>query len=233
MNSLFLVPCAITSQYGVYTQEERFSQVLETIDSIRIYAPNSFVCLYDTSEQKIPDEYESILSSKVDQLVLLHDHPLVAELKNFDHEDTNLTGKKTFGELIVMLEFLHWLKVYPVKFDRVFKLSGRYKLNNNFDIRAYDKAKGHAVFSTKRIWYGDNVYTLRLWSFDYNQLDKITDMFLQIYDYVVTVILSESKVRVIEFCVYDFIHKMSIPTLEYDVIGLEGFHGQDGVGVYE
>jgi hypothetical protein len=233
MNNIFLVPSAITSQYGVYTQEERFAQVLETIDSIRTHAPNSIVCLYDTSEKKIPDEYEQILTERVDQLVLLHDHPLVAELKNFDHEDTNLTGKKTFGELIVMLEFLHWLKVYPVKFDRVFKLSGRYRLNNNFNLEAYNRAKDHAVFSIKRNWYGDDVYTLRLWSFDYSQVEKITDMFLQIYDYVVSVILSDAKVRVIEFCVYDFIHKLAIPTLEYEVIGLEGCHGQDGVGVYE
>ena len=234
MNNIFFISGAIGSDYGVFSLKERFQQVLDTIKSIRTYAPNDHICLYDCSEQKLPDHYIEQLQDSVDFLHLLHDHALVGELKNFDHEDTNLTGKKTFGELINTLEFLHWLKLHhPIKYNRVFKISARYRINENFKLDDCDKAKDTMVFSYKRDWYGDLVYTLRLYSFDYNQLDSITDMFLKMYNYVVNIIFNEARVRIIEFCMYKFVQELNIPAIEFDILGIEGAHGQDGAEVNE
>ncbi len=89
------------------------------------------------------------------------------------------------------------------------------------------------IFSNKREWYGDSVYTLRLYSFDYEQLELVTDMFLKIYEFVVKTILETSLVRIIEYCIYEFTKQLNIPVKEFSVIGCQGWHGQDGVPVYE
>ena len=49
---------------GIYSIEQRFSQTLETINSVRKYVNNAYVILIDNSE--LPESYVESLKNQVD-----------------------------------------------------------------------------------------------------------------------------------------------------------------------
>lgn len=231
--NIFVITSAIGAELGIYSYEERLSQLLLSIESVRTHSPGSFICLYDISETQIPESDHKKLESLTDRYVSLTDMPYTQNMISMPSNDPNLTMKKTFGEMYIMLEFLSWLKAQSNKFDRVFKLSGRYQLTESFTKTDYALLKNSTVFSYKRDWFGDEVYTLRLWSFDFSLLDKMFDMFMWMNKFNIDMMVEHNKIRIIEYCVFKFINESSIPVHELSVVGIHGCHSQDGAEVNE
>lgn len=131
---LFLITSVINTGFNpwtyigvrsIYTPEERFSQTLnDTISSIRSYAPDAKILLIECSV--IPDEMEQKLKESSDYY-----------LNVFEDEEVRKacleSNKKGYGEVLLTLRALDFIKNNDIGVRRLFKISGRYYLTSNFN----------------------------------------------------------------------------------------------------
>lgn len=234
MRDIFFILSAIGVDYGVYTYQERIDQLKQSIHSVRKYNPKSYICLYDTSDTPIKELDQKELSNLVDHFVDLSNHFFVNEIiKKLDSQDSNRGARKTIGELIGTLEFLGWLLNQEQKFNRVFKLSGRLRLNDNFLNVDYSSMVGK-VCTTKRWWYDRYAYTIQLWSFDFSLLNEIYQIFVDIWNYEIEILNTRLEVDIVETTLFRFFKRYKVPVHEISTkIGIEGNFGQDGAIVNE
>jgi hypothetical protein len=229
MTDIFFVLSAVGVDYGVYSYDQRIEQLKQTVNSIKKYKPDSFICLFDVSDKSISIDDEVYFSNTVNLFRNYCNHPFVTDILNkCTAEDPNRAARKTIGELIGTIEFLHLLKNSDTKFDRVFKLSGRLRLNNNFLLNDYNQYKNKIV-TQKKWWYDRYAYLIQLWSFDYTQLDKLYEIFLEIWEYEMTILKSRAEVDIVETTLYRYLKRYNIEVAELDTkLGVEGNFGQDG-----
>ena len=229
MNDIFLIISAIGVDYGVYSYQERVKQLIETVHSIKKYKTNAFICLMEVSDVPIKPSDAQALSLLVDKISLLHEHKFIKEvLVNLDATDTNRAARKTIGELIGTLEFLGWLRQQDIQFDRVYKIAGRLRLNDNFLLTDYSKLSNKVV-TIKRWWYDRYAYIIQLWSFDYKMLDTIFNIFLEIWKYEIDILQNHARVDIVETTLYRYLSNHNVPVEELQgYLGVEGNHGQDG-----
>jgi hypothetical protein len=233
MQDIFLILSAVGVDYGVYSYDERLSQLRNTIESVKKYKPNSYICLYDVSSTPIKSSDQILLTQNVDKFIDLSNHVFVTSIVNqLTKDDSNLAARKTIGELIGTLEFFGWLRNQNLDFRRVYKISGRLVLNDNFLVNDYDSMHNH-VATTKRWWYDRYAYIIQLWSFDFKMLDKIFEVFNEIWKYEMDILTNKYCVDIVETTMYRYFQRYNIPVQEINgYLGVEGNHGQDGAGVY-
>lgn len=229
LNNLFCVISAIGNGYGVFTYKQRLEQLISTIESIKIRAPNSDIVIYDASEDSLPSEDISLLSSMVNKLVLLADDKYINFLKYKSLDPSpNKFEKKTVGEIQAMCWFLTDLKSSGKQYNRVFKLSGRYQLSKNFNLDFYDDKSNQCIMLNKEDWYGKHVFTLRLWSFDFKQLDSIVKLFQTMQSHTYSTVTDTQKLEIVEYTFTKFLEDMRILYITVDKIGVKGLMGLAG-----
>lgn len=154
---LFLVTSALEhfaeEQFSRYKTEQRFYQTLDTIESVRKKAPNAYICLFELSHKPIADEYKEVLKEKVDLFLEFYDDDGIKTIyENLNKNPSLFTFGKSLLETRGFLCALYHLKTNQVFTDvqRVFKLTGRYCLNEHFDIRDYESKilENHYVAKT-------------------------------------------------------------------------------------
>jgi hypothetical protein len=130
-------PWSYTAKRSVYSSQERFEQTLQTIDSIRKYLPNSKILLTECSQ--LPEDIQNILISKTDYYV-----------NAFNNEEARYacieSNKKGLGQAMSEKIGINFILKNNISFDRFFKISGRYWLNENFD----EKNFGPSSFTFKK-----------------------------------------------------------------------------------
>ena len=234
LNNLFVIVSAIGNNYGCFTYQQRFEQLLESIESIRKYASGSDIAIYDASEDSLPENDVNTLRSLVNQVVFLYNDKYINFLKHHSKDPSpNKFEKKTVGEIQATVAFLDFLRTHPIKYKRVFKLTGRYQLNENFKLEDYDDKEGKCVLANKEEWFGEHVFVIRLWSFDYNDLELITHFFHTIQKHTYDLAINKKRLEVVEFTFTDFIESLKIPHVTLDRIGICGLSGQDAIPIYE
>ena len=174
-----LLTSAANAKFSVYSPEERVEQTLKTVESVRKYIPNAFICMTDCSIPGIEGELKNKLVDAVDKFIDLSKDPNVNWIAaNVSHQDT----VKNLTELVVVSKFFKLAKKHKWfdGYDRVFKVSGRYWLTDRFDITRYEKpdAKDKYVVSKKMLsqftydYTGQSLqYMLRVYSLDTTLLD--------------------------------------------------------------
>lgn len=132
-----LITSAVNGKFSQYDPTERLTQTLSTIASIQMHIPNSVICLTESSIPGVDNETKQILSAQVHNMIdLSKDAAINWVHQNIDHQDT----VKNMSELILTTKFFKvarkqgWFK----DCDRIFKISGRYQLNEKFNIEKYD-----------------------------------------------------------------------------------------------
>ncbi len=123
---------------SVYSTEDRFNQTLETIKSVRKYAPGAKCFLFENSRLtknqqdrlvRITGSEESNLD-RADRVILSSDCPVAS----FFRDGQN----KSLGEIYSLIKFIiNVVGDGKIQFRRLFKLSGRYRLNSKFDSNAF------------------------------------------------------------------------------------------------
>ena len=133
-------PFSYVGHRTIYSQDERFAQTRNTIESVRKYIPNAFIVLVDNTEN-LPYETTMWLTKNTD--VYVASSPRL--LRYFTDEQKF----KAFAELAQMIHVYNSvLRHMDVSgFKNVFKLTGRYTVDQSFDISQYNKFPDMNIFA--------------------------------------------------------------------------------------
>jgi hypothetical protein len=233
MNNVFIVISAIGNDYGIFSYSERLNQLIETIESINKYAFNSDIILCEVSEERLPESDLKFLESIVTK-VIYHNHDKYVNFLKYNSKDPspNKFEKKTVGEIQATIALLEYLQKQNKQYKRVFKIAGRYKLNENFNLQEYEN-ETRCVFAEKENWFGKLVFLIRLWSFDYNQLNNILQLFYIIQKYTYDLVTQTKELEIIEYTLTQFIEKMNVPHTTFKPIGVSGLSGLNATVIKE
>jgi hypothetical protein len=139
INALFMVTSAIESRYGIYTPGQRLDQTLETIQCLRDRVPGCVISLNEVSGNGLADQYAARLEDAVDYYLDFTENSDVRYIYNKPEWVPNWDVVKNLTELTTFPVSLKTLQEAGALegIDRVFKMSGRYLLNDKFDLSLY------------------------------------------------------------------------------------------------
>lgn len=145
----FIVTSALITGSGVFDQLNRLDDTLKTLKSVREKDPTADIFLADISMQPLGEIAHKL--NEYCKIVSFNDHVAV---KMFSAQ-----GMKSQGETIILMEMLNFIQKQNIVYDRIFKLSGRYVLDDGFDISYYADKQGHYVFKKRNAtWMNPIVY---------------------------------------------------------------------------
>jgi len=166
-------PFSYSSTRSIYTPTERFEQTLDTIQSIRRNIPNVIIVLFDNSE--FPVEQYSLLEKSVDHFLNVTNNAIV-------NEYTNNSAYKIYGEIVQTYELLTFIEKslhYKIDIQNVFKISGRYVINDHFDYNKYDN---HDIILKQNMEVIDRKYYFTcFYKFGYICFNKIYNAIDSVY----------------------------------------------------
>jgi hypothetical protein len=254
MKFLFLIGSALKhfqeSEFSAFTEQQRFEQTLETIKCVREKAPSSYIILFECSYTSITEEHKDILRDKCDLFLDFSDEPVLQAIyENIQKRPELITYGKSLLETRGLLNTLYYIRKHNVFSDsqRVFKLTGRYLLNEYFDINDYKSKFLEERYVIKKYEYLpqeaenydekelENVYAYLygaqgmmvtgLWSFDRILFNEIIESLEKAFRYMEKMLQYTAGTDV-EHSLYRFLNKknvISIPNLGLTTLkGMEG-----------
>jgi len=229
----FMVTSAINTKFGVYNNQQRLEQTLGTIDSIRARVPDAKIVVVEMGAIPLTDEQTDTLESASDLLINFNDDEDVQAIFVSDNWDVvkNTTEVMCFRRALDQcLEYGEFDDV-----DRVHKISGRYRLNDNFNLQRYEdnptrlivthRHKSQFPFNVIGVEYQ---YMSRLWSWPARATAAVIDAYDEGLGYIAERI-SQGGYCDIEHMLYKFLPADLI--LEASPVGLEGNIGPNGMAV--
>lgn len=185
MKAVFIVTSAVNSRFGVYTPKERFDQTLDTIRSIKARCPNSKIIVMECAGVPLTEEQKMGFYLHCNLLIdYTQDENVVSIYNSTDNWDIvkNSTEILCFGTAIKQCQESKAFEGY----DRVFKVSGRYLLNDQFDPAYYDTVPDKIVIGRKhRSQFPEHIttqpwqYMARLWSWPTSLTDRVSQVYQQ------------------------------------------------------
>lgn len=130
---------------SVFSAEERVCQTIETVRSIRQRVPYADIVIVEGGEKLDKKTITVINSMGVRILYPIGCLGFGGIVKYF------VSGKsKALGEIVLMLSARFVLRSFR-EYDYIFKISGRYRLNSNFDITRWrmDKICGKDIYEDR------------------------------------------------------------------------------------
>jgi hypothetical protein len=224
MTSHFIITSAIHTSYGKCSTEERIEQTRETLNSIETYAPESSVVIIDCGEKSVNKNLFDceVIDYTTHQEIQVH-------LQEYLRTNRDLEPDIIIKSMLEIMMFGDYLKNLTSSYDRIFKISGRYKLNSNFNYQKHLEAKNKVIILppyTSQHLYNFNVtssmflYMTRCWSFDSSLVLKI----IETYDKMKKDILYASRTEKqadIEHLIYRHLNKKIVSHI--NVMGVEGY----------
>lgn len=232
----FLITSAINTKFGVFDSEQRLKQTIATIQSIRTRVPDAKLFLIEMAAIFLTPSQRDQLLPLVDNIVDFTSDPTVQELYNStDNWDIvkNVTEVMCFRQALTRLTDATQLQ----DCQRVFKISGRYTLTDDFDIAYYNQYKAQSYFilsasrssqfplTTTRV---ARQYMSRLWSWP----TALTSEVISVYGSCLVFMQSrlfDNGYCDIEHGLYNFLDREKV--IELPIIGVCGNIGPNGVAV--
>lgn len=113
---------------SMFSTQERFEQTLYTIKSIRDRIKNPIIILLESSQ--LDEKMRYLLSNECDIYVDLSNHSISKHLSE---------GKdKGLSEIYSLRHGMRYVLELGIQFDVLFKLGGRYYLDDKFDLSKFD-----------------------------------------------------------------------------------------------
>ena len=236
MKFAFIVTSAVNTKFGVFNTEQRMQQTRSTVDSIRKRVPKAMIVILESSGPKITDAQRTELTAMSDYLYdCSGDESVAAIYESTDNWDIvkNSCEVLCFGQAI---KDMHSEQKFA-DVDRVFKISGRYTLNDMFDPTTYeqtDVADKIVVSRVRQSQFNIQItqvplqYMSRLWSWP----TAITDQIIDVYDRGFQFIAqryAEGGYCDIEHMLYKFLPSDHVHQLDH--VGIEGNIGPNGTFV--
>jgi len=166
-------PFSYIKSRSIYTKEERFNQTFDTIRSIRQYIPNSFIILYDNSHFTNTEYHE--IKNVVDCFINHHNDETVNYL-------TNHSIHKVFGEISHTYKILKYLNTYyrGMKIKNVFKITGRYVIDNRFQYSQYDNEE--TIFKRNELVIDRAYYFTCFYKIGSAKIDFFNEIMEELYE---------------------------------------------------
>ncbi len=254
MKFLFLVGSALKhfqeSEFSAFTEQQRLEQTLKTIECIREKVPNSYIILFECSYTSIEEEHKDILRSKCDLFLDLSNEPVLQAIyENIQKRPELITYGKSLLETRGLLNTLYYIKQHNLFSDsqRIFKLTGRYLLNEHFDINDYESKFLEGKYVIKKYNYLqqeaenydekelENVYAYLygsqgmmvtgLWSFDRMLFNEIVESLQKAFTYMEKMLQYTAGTDV-EHSLYRFLNKKNV--IDIPNLGLTPIKGMSG-----
>jgi len=236
MNNWFLITSALNIQHGVFDEEKRFQQTLVTIASIRKRCENSKIVLIEASPKELTPEQSNVFENTCDIVMDLSN----TELVQFAHKTQDIETLKYPCELFQLASFMNQQNVIQEQ-DRVYKISGRYYLNSNFNSAIHSSAKNKIVMGHKGKAYQfydvksgsqmpaitDYNYKTRLYSFCGSLADYMKNKYQEMFDFILP-FYDTGGFTDIEHITYKFLDHDKV--IEMEPLGVSGVfaNGRDG-----
>ena len=225
--NLFIVTSALRPTIGIFDYGKRLQQTIETIQSIRMKVPNSIIVITDASAEEVPEGDITQLSNWSDGFITWTQDDQIRY--HSQH------GQKSIAESILMMKTLVMLKRNPGvskmlnSVKRIFKISGRYRLNDKFDITDYadDKLYGKYIFK-KRMpsWCGrESLLVTRLWS----MCPSLVDEYIATLPHIINTISGQGIDT--EHAHFECLNKEHL--VEFDYVYVEGQVASTGEWHYD
>ena len=257
MKFLFLVGSALKhfqeEKFSAYDEQQRFEQTLKTIECIREKVPESYIVLFECSSKPIDEKQKEVLKEKADLFLEFYNEPVLKQIyENLESRPELITYGKSLLETRGLLNTLSIIKKHNLfsGSQRVFKLTGRYLLNEYFDINDYKSKFLEEKYVIKKYDYLpqeaenfdekelENVYAYLygaqgmmvtgLWSFDRMLFNDIVETLEKAFVYMEKMLQFTAGTDV-EHSLYRFLNKkniISIPNLGLTTI--KGMSGENG-----
>lgn len=225
MTSHFIITSAIHTSYGKYSTEERINQTNDTLNSIETYAPHSSAVIIDCGEKSIDKDLFDceVIDYTTNQEI---QHHLQEYLRNNRDVEPDIIIKS----MLEIMMFEDYLKTHSMdSYDRVFKISGRYKLNSKFDYYKHLEAKNKIVllppYCSQNLYNFDVKSTMfqymtRCWSFDSSLVLNILNTYAKMKTDILYASRTEKQAD-IEHLLYRHLSKKLVKNVE--VMGVEGY----------
>lgn len=216
----FIVTSALNTTHGVFTTEQREQQQLQTYASIRKLFPKARITTLEASPVRISIEQTRMIMKHSDDILYYSDDRYLQDCyRRWDHEAI----KKNLGETWMMSQALSEMEVHAE--DSVIKLSGRYRLRDDFrpnvkqgmiTLAGPSPTGNPETMSSIRNWYSCRCIA---WSGDihYNMIRYYLDMHSEIREHV-----SIGKYTDTEHALYHCIPKEIINNTFPGTMGIEG-----------
>lgn len=220
--NIFLITSAINTPHGVFKMDERVAQTISTIESIK-ERTNADILILDGSPEDIPKEISDELLLHVNGIAPFTHAKTIQDIHKSKSQDVVKNGCEIlmFGTFITMqLDMLS-------KYDRIFKISGRYRLNADFNIDEHMAQTEHVVVGKQRFsQFNDKItgginkqYMSRLISFPSSKLEFMSQTYAKIFQHFIDR-LSEGGYVDIEHLLWYYLHDGHAHELPF--IGVEG-----------
>jgi hypothetical protein len=180
----FVVTSAVNSKFGVFKPVERLQQTVDTVASIKSRVPDAMIVIMECCGQPIYKYQEDVLRQHCDVFVDYSRDEDVQAMYDSDNWDVVKNGTEImcFGRAVAVLKHEGLFD----KVDRIHKMSGRYILNDEFDLSVYEREdiQDRIVIGPKhRSQFPIEVttvplqYMARLWSWPVAMTDEVVQVY--------------------------------------------------------
>ena len=231
--SVFLVSSAIHAKHGIYDAKTRLDQTIKTCKSIRNKC-DAEIILLDGGHEHITEQEQEILSKYIDKFYSFVDEDNIKQIQQVPNHDIvkNMIEIIMFGSFFDRINAEGWQNNYK----RIFKMSGRYTLNDSFDydkhMKATDKIVIRGPFTSQ---FAPNItgdvtlqYMSRLWSFDTTLLSYVKSAYFDMLKHMVERLNAGGYID-IEHLLYDHLDAKLIENI--GTLGVQGNIAPNGMGV--
>jgi len=234
-DGLFLVSSAIHTNHGVYNSEQRLEQTINTLKSIKERCDADIVLL-DGGLKSPTDEERKILEEYTKGIVSFSDAPSVKDILAIPSQDI----VKNMAEIVMFGSTFQDIGVSGdyKKYKRIFKMSGRYVLNDNFNYQTHIDAKDKIIirgpftsqFTSAQTGGVIFQYMSRLWSFDSEMLPNIAQSYGRMFKDMNMVLTGGGYIDIEHLL---FVHLDPTKIQKIAKIGIEGNIAPNGNGISE
>jgi len=236
-NYAVMITSAINSKFGVYQGDARLEQTIATVASVRARIPGAKVFLLEMTGIPLTDHQRDCITGAVDHLLdFTTDQNVVGLYHSTDNWDVvkNVTEVMCFGNA---LKTLSKDPGFVKDYDRIFKMSGRYLLDERFDIDFYNEYKNkHSIVigpkkSSQFPYHVTEIeaqYMSRLWSWP----TQLNAEVISFYDHALNYMyqrLANNGYADIEHCLYKFLDPAKI--INKESLGIVGNIAPNGVPI--
>ena len=236
--SLFLVSSAVHAKHGIFDAAQRLQQTLLTCSSIRSRCPSAEIVVLDGGATAMSDEEKASLSEYASAIEDFSNDEDIERAQRSDNENI----LKNMAEILMYTSYFGRLLKSRIDtadtFSRIFKISGRYQLNDEFDYDLHTRSQGKIIISKSKDSQFSKVitgglakqYMSRLWSFDPVLLPDIYCTYENMIKHMVASSPS-TQYTDIEHLLYQYLPVDKVDGV--DRIGIQGRIAPNGILVHD